>query len=180
MLIEHRPARGLILMLHTAHLICYDLGLLWEALSVRSLLSGVENERNKGFHISALAHFVFSYLFVLIHINVLLMFGYVHCVCAWCRQRSEEDFRAPGTEVADGCESPCECWEPVLLSNEHEQPLLLSNEPPPQTPQVLTYTRSFHPWGLLSNLKHILKVAVRFAPGEYASLCVQVFQVISE
>ena len=32
-------------------------------------------------------------------------------VGVWYPQRTEGDVGYPGTDVADGCESPCGCWE---------------------------------------------------------------------
>jgi hypothetical protein len=43
----------------------------------------------------------------------------------------EEDIKAPGIGVTDGCELPCGCWE--LKSPLQEQPVLLTTEPSPQS-----------------------------------------------
>lgn len=37
---------------------------------------------------------------------------YMHCVHAWCPQRSEDDIRVPGPGIMDDCKPPCVCWEP--------------------------------------------------------------------
>lgn len=36
---------------------------------------------------------------------------YVHHMCVWFQQRSEEGIGSPGTGATDGCEPPCECWD---------------------------------------------------------------------
>lgn len=48
-------------------------------------------------------------------------------MCALCLWRPEEGIKAAGTEVADGPELPCKCWDqnPSLLQ---EQWLLLTTE----------------------------------------------------
>lgn len=42
-------------------------------------------------------------------VTVLLACVYVHPEHGWCPGSSP-----PGTEVADGCEIPCGCWDPNL------------------------------------------------------------------
>lgn len=42
-------------------------------------------------------------------------------------QRTEKNIRAPGTEITDSCELPCECWESDLDLLK-EWPMLLTTE----------------------------------------------------
>lgn len=41
----------------------------------------------------------------------MLMCMYVHHVCAWCPQRSEDGIRSLGTGVTEGCKPSFGCWE---------------------------------------------------------------------
>jgi hypothetical protein len=36
---------------------------------------------------------------------------FVHHMCAWCPQKSEEGIGPPRTRVKNGGKPPCECWE---------------------------------------------------------------------
>lgn len=47
----------------------------------------------------------------------------LHDTHAWCLRRPEEGVGSLRTSDTDGCELPCECWEPNP-SPMQEQPLL--------------------------------------------------------
>lgn len=51
----------------------------------------------------------------------------VYNMHALCSQRPEEGIEAPGTEILDGCEPLCGCWEMNLASLE-EQPVNVTTE----------------------------------------------------
>jgi hypothetical protein len=62
----------------------------------------------------------------------------VHCVCAWCLQRTKE-VGSPRTGIRNGCEPPCGYWE----SNQgtlKEQPLTLTVNLSFQLPSTHTHT----------------------------------------
>lgn len=45
------------------------------------------------------------------HVGVLLVCIYVHCMCALCPWRLEEGIEFPEIKVNDGCEPPYGSWE---------------------------------------------------------------------
>lgn len=57
----------------------------------------------------------------------------MHCMCAWCTQRSEEGRRLPATGVNNGREPPSGCRESKLGLLEEQQGFLIG-EPSPQHP----------------------------------------------
>jgi hypothetical protein len=59
----------------------------------------------------------------------------VYHMNTWCLLRPEENVGASETEVIDDCELPCGCWE-LNLGLLEEQPVLLSTESSPQTPET--------------------------------------------
>lgn len=77
--------------------------------------------------------YLLEFLFLL---YVYGSFSYI-CVCAilvylmplWW---SEEGVKSPGTLLTDGCELPCEYWEPTLDSLQDQQVLLTEHSLQPQ------------------------------------------------
>jgi hypothetical protein len=51
------------------------------------------------------------YSFFILYVWVFCMHACLYHMRAWCWQRPQEGVGSSGTEVTDGCESPCGCWE---------------------------------------------------------------------
>jgi hypothetical protein len=53
------------------------------------------------------------------------------CICVLCAwmvpTEEDEDIRSSGTVITNGCEPPCECWEPNL--SPMEEPSVLNHGP---------------------------------------------------
>lgn len=68
----------------------------------------------------------------------------MHCMCAWCTQRSEEGMRFPATGVNNGCEPPSGCGESKLGLLEEQQGFLIGEpSPQPLLPQSCKKVKNF-------------------------------------